>query len=1575
MRENLSEYTKAKSIASPDILSNDVNAPYTFQSWIQRNTGILPGKENLQYETYVRDWYKTKKEQLPTSTSIKEDYIQLLKQLTLAFKSEAEEEWASDMDFEDPYDLEQIIPFYATKLKEIAIYFINKREAIRRAKLKYNMTGTNTALERIFHEYLLKAFTKKTFTGNEYTTNITEVSVLNVIPELSAVNAGFQIQIEELYDDASYMDRDPVMPVSAYFTFDANVTSYLDTLNITPAQYEWLYSTGVSTLCADNPLLWSVDNVMAQYKNGVPLSAVELYDSTILNDYNRIKLTQKYIGENQYILSGGYWIPWKDTVNLDLAAGNNWFYWLSSENAFENDTNQAINALPLIETSLIDSGATAGISLSGADILYLMRDNSLSGAWLRLIDSSTFSAIMSARLSKGRTTFAFPYPGYGLSGEDLEWTGKTFDNLSQTFFYLDKDVQQAVYNAYQNASLTSVSAFDPLYINDTLLVESGATAAERFDQADYIIQRPSFKDAVSDGVYNDSQEYAWLYKMTKTDIPVKTGSNNVYWPFERYTDTIHMFASANQCSPVALSSIELSSFSGAVASYDSGTADKIFKKLTPNASSYIEGAWLKGDPLSTPTGVTGASMASGCHQPNISMRILPDAYGTFIWTEDTINASEIFTNKPHQTDCWYLKCSQFSLFKERPTQEKALDYDQWQKCTCRSVLYSPFGSPGNTFDEYEGMSDYIIALSQPLSSFSFKDWRGSDGRDYKTSNEFGWFKLNGSYAVEPDIGWGSGEWVTNTGAPFMLSAGVAYLYHRTDLKRDDPIANAPYLVIRHLKDSPYSASWMKLTLDKNTNEWKDSGVESDMIVNPGDMLLYDHRDTYSIILTSQSFKFSTRKVDSSQDLNTFSVSALISPIMLPGSSFNIPVPGITDGPIEDAEVYTTTYIPASYYTSPLGPIPISAQIQNLNPQTVTTILSTITSTVIDYYTYTNDATNFMINVSLSGWNYPADQALGPLVKGARPIWVSASDKDNDYTKQKRIDIWSGSPVLVDDYNFVTQPPYSNMYFIGNSYVEYVKRNNTTIIWKQPVRGTASVVDKKWCKLIIDTSAVSNLSSVLYNNVNELVASATNIATDMKFDIIQDTPLLVNYYARNMFTWSQEISNSSLGLPPTGGVWIPIEYGELVTPSAPYANLSNRHYPTFASVPTVGDLYNIKDKGGFFIPKMLGVSTAVSKDRTNVLSTLKLNPNQNLRGVTAVYRELNTYNSDRGLTSRDQIEPVKTEDVNSSWMKASVIQGQRAGIITNAREHQEFMPYQTKYESTGFNDNGIFRQGKEAYDPWFEDLDTTWENPTDWPANWRGQHDINGWYENQGKSGQQMYQWKTDIFGMQYAVLKKEFQFASSYDKKHSIPGSMWTRNDRNQILPASESLKSVFGAAPELSGIDISSLSNETSGVLDIDLWFDTLMIYTSGALFFFHLNYDYTNDIVFSTSDQSNYIITQNSKFGGTWFDEESKTVTICNLMSCEDQLRPVLRKLDLETNEMTYIYNLTSTQTDMSSYGLSAYDHPVFTYDTNTKTYNISYIAYSTVKTGMYVTTINLRDIGDELRVLSAKTIVPEA
>jgi hypothetical protein len=62
----------------------------------------------------------------------------------------------------------------------------------------------------------------------------------------------------------------------------------------------------------------------------------------------------------------------------------------------------------------------------------------------------------------------------------------------------------------------------------------------------------------------------------------------------------------------------------------------------------------------------------------------------------------------------------------------------------------------------------------------------------------------------------------------------------------------------------------------------------------------------------------------------------------------------------------------------------------------------------------------------------------------------------------------------------------------------------------------------------------------------------------------------------------------------------------IVPLAPYANLTNRYYPTVATLPNNPANFLTEGQiGGYFLPKNLGVSTYLTKDITYSLDTSQL----------------------------------------------------------------------------------------------------------------------------------------------------------------------------------------------------------------------------------------------------------------------------------------------------------------------------------------------------------------------------------
>lgn len=295
----------------------DVNSPYSFQDWIKRNIAILPTQYITDYNTYLRSWYKanaTLKENTSAANSLKETYKNFLRQVAISFKDADEERLFTNINFDDDFEVASVIPLIARKLKAVAAYYASKRETVKPSKLKYNMTGTNRAIERILYQYILRSFTKYPY---NYTVN--DQTLTTAFSALSTICNTFEIQIEELFDESTYFDSTSSVPLSSYvdYTQSANFIAFTGlTTDVLKVLHETrFYDTTVSeTLIGDLDYLFSViatGNVIdTQTSPGYdssqtyPLSTfVDYVSGSQINPYYEPLLASKYLGSDYYALS------------------------------------------------------------------------------------------------------------------------------------------------------------------------------------------------------------------------------------------------------------------------------------------------------------------------------------------------------------------------------------------------------------------------------------------------------------------------------------------------------------------------------------------------------------------------------------------------------------------------------------------------------------------------------------------------------------------------------------------------------------------------------------------------------------------------------------------------------------------------------------------------------------------------------------------------------------------------------------------------------------------------------------------------------------------------------------------------------------------------------------------------------------------------------------------------------------------------------------------------------------------------------------------------------------------------
>ncbi len=1509
----------AKPLFVPSAI-DDTNVPFSFKDWIVSHQGIIPGQEFTQYNDYLLNWYKQKSEVITdTKIQLKLNYLTLLKQLQMFFTREEAENWYNKVNLDNEKELLLAIPYFAKKLKDISLYYLQLRTAIKESRLRYNQTGTNSGIINQLQKFILTNYTKK---PNSFIS--IPGSIWKDIPELSAVRDNIAIQIEELYDAQNYFDRSPTLPPSAYYVVDsAELEDFLTTKGLTLTSTEWIYRLGVSSLSGD----------FAEFANT---------DLTELGD----KIAEKYLGEDKFISFSATSSAERLFYDIDINQDNNFFYWPEGVYRSKAKQQQRLQPIPINESGLV-TVATPGSSIELADTIFVKTTRDIKGAWFRnqLFDYKTLN--MNAVLNfNDKTVFRFPFPGYGLSAEDISWTGFGLD-FDPTYFFLDPEIQEKIENEYWSTQIPA-SAIKPLSLNDTTLVDSKAFANLDFNKADKIdvwFNPPEYNESV----YSDEKKSAWLYRFNKTDISIGLEDNTIVWPFEKIdpnTDYPSYYPKniSDTCLSIPISSLKIA-YSNANNSLSG--ADVIYKltNYKDTKEDAVEASWLY-----QPEAIISGDKAV-IHTPQNSFQLLIDSgeQVNFIWTgRDLTDVDTVFKTLEHQPDCPFA-----NLFDK--------NFLNFEKCECKQVHFTPFGHPGEEYTDNQTFTDFIVEDNFTPEKFELTEWKDSLGNDYTTSSSFAWYKTN---SIQ---GWGDGRWHSGgTGNKMFLRNGKRYIYYRAKSPtKDTSNIILPSYVVRYTDTIFTAGSWKRAVKNEN-NDWVQTDQPTSMALNPGDILLYDRKTTNNFILSSTVLEevnyYENRgsiwsNVDYVSISDTTTVAVTIPLNTLPGLNFTTPLTVIQwnlTKPNSLTESFTQT--PGfTFNPSQIGIYSITVSLltgTSVTPVTITNIPSITAVSNIENVTSLTSVEvpipGFVWNTSLQGWDYNLgikSKFARPTNQGGRPFWAKAYIEKDINTKYRGIQSWGTPHRFVDNFNVISQPEISDIVLnVGNS-LSYTRNLPVDIKWSQPVDFEIFVDRKEWCTLEFEVTSDSNISYQLNNFKNILTVNPTTSVSNLNFEtLIDNEPTEVYYNAINPFTWSisatPEIERT---------VFSDVSATLAIKTNQPWANLSNQFYPTFAAFPSIDLLYSSTDKGGFFTPSNLGISVYVDKDYVTVLDVSS-------SALTGYFEDVQERVGGRGFSKQDQPSPYIKIKENNIWLKEPTVAGPIAGTIKKSifKKYQKFIPYQSGYESNPRSQLGMLTPTSRQT-PWTGEQKSEWGDKANFPQSPTGELNVQAWADTQilKQSGLQVDNWCTDVFGNQYA-LYKQLSSATPYNRKF-ITGEIWARKNSQFTSPGSISLKDVFDTYIN------TNLINELTGqgIRKIDLFFDTLLIETSGTVIFEKLNYDFDTDNIFSLTDEARFISlampveTNLSKeltntdlsqkdfavAGETWFFPEEKQVTqsTCGLKNYI--LTPELFRLDINNLNFKKIFPLslddTITINQLSSLELTHLDPPTISHNSLNKEY----------------------------------------
>lgn len=442
--------------------------------------------------------------------------------------------------------------------------------------------------------------------------------------------------------------------------------------------------------------------------------------------------------------------------------------------------------------------------------------------------------------------------------------------------------------------------------------------------------------------------------------------------------------------------------------------------------------------------------------------------------------------------------------------------------------------------------------------------------------------------------------------------------------------------------------------------------------------------------------------------------------------------------------------------------------------------------------------------------------------------------------------------------------------------------------------------------------------------NTLPLSAFNDYT------VNSTPKIYNEIKIN----TKYLSNSLYTLSSSNELTLAI------TADVPYLNLTNTHYSVIATQPDTSNLTSKTYTGGFLLPSKLGVPYYLGRGFTNTLNPLKINDINNL-----LFLDPDIYTSNRGLTEEDQPSPYETTHIDNTWVRDSALAGKKSGVIINAANYQQFVPYQSSYETYKANIFGVSRQD-DNFDFWSSADGEVWNDETNYPSNYRKENTKIA--ERASKllvTNKITANWTTDIYGNNYSLLKN---YSSKISTMREAEGEVWVRDVFNNVDTGSVVLKELYdshkGAIEHYQNL----LQNK---IISFETIEDVIFIRTKSGVSINKFIYDLQDRSFYNNSSLQFFVECKQDVLSpnrgdiycGYWYNESEKNIYV-NIIRMHSTSKTMF-------NFIIYKYDITSgiLSTLLQDYIESAVFIPqvfnvklpaTFKYNTDTNTFNTTFI-----------------------------------
>lgn len=307
-------------VSSDELINISSDKPLTYIEWLQYETAFSKTDAFEEYSVYLNKWYTNKgiNSQQAQSTYIRNIYINLLKQVTLDYTSTEEKRFLTNIDYNNDKDLDVALPFFAKKLKQIAIYYADKRDEIKFVPTKVNLKGSNYGISQLVVSEIINILKNDSVAIDMLTT--TGLTVQDVL-------ANIDVNIVELIDtEQNYYNIPETSLASDYSDTNTKRFEYFN-MSILPDSTQLFitetFNQAIIETIKQVPVNLNTNNAeelrdtensslaITDIVTGTELDRLDVsnfVDYTYSGDLNKLyeKMAfEKYIGTDYYYLSTG----------------------------------------------------------------------------------------------------------------------------------------------------------------------------------------------------------------------------------------------------------------------------------------------------------------------------------------------------------------------------------------------------------------------------------------------------------------------------------------------------------------------------------------------------------------------------------------------------------------------------------------------------------------------------------------------------------------------------------------------------------------------------------------------------------------------------------------------------------------------------------------------------------------------------------------------------------------------------------------------------------------------------------------------------------------------------------------------------------------------------------------------------------------------------------------------------------------------------------------------------------------------------------------------------------------------